>query len=58
MSAIATREAKKYSVPLHAASMRDLVSEIPKRSKRSVYERNTETELRRTKILEKIQLTA
>jgi hypothetical protein len=36
MSAIARRLARKYSVPLHAAMMRDLVSSMPRRSKSSV----------------------
>lgn len=33
---MATMDARKYSVALQAAIMRDLVSEIPKRSKRRV----------------------
>ena len=33
---MAAKEARKYSVPLHAAMIRDLTSENPRRSKRTV----------------------
>lgn len=38
MRTIAMKEARKYSVPLHAARIRDLTSEMPRRSNRIVYE--------------------
>lgn len=46
---MAAKEARKYSVPLHAAMIRDLTSENPRRSKRTVLIYDQTLRIRRKK---------